>query len=157
MCPTRLMWTGVTSLPPRDFLLRTTMLINPPPLRTAFTTCFLSLLVRSMSLIFNNQSFTLKTRKRGWMMWHLINSRKGHRKAYWGSSYLNLPSAILPLSTLVTNIPQSPGKYGSFTPSAISNPSAFKSMSSCKGNNTNVSKCIHFDKLISISSSFGSL
>lgn len=47
-------------------------------------------------------------------------------------AYLNLPSAILPLSTLVTNIPQSPGKYGSFTPSAISNPSAFKSMSSCK-------------------------
>ena len=48
------------------------------------------------------------------------------------AAYLNLPSAILPLSTLVTNIPQSPGKYGSFTPSAISNPSAFKSMSSCK-------------------------
>lgn len=44
-------------------------------------------------------------------------------------THLNLPSAILPLSTLLTNMPQSPGKYGSFTPSAISNPSAFKSMS----------------------------
>ena len=38
---------------------------------------------------------------------------------------------MLPLSTLVTNMPQSPGKQGSFTPSAMSNPSAFKSISSC--------------------------
>lgn len=39
---------------------------------------------------------------------------------------------MLPLSTLVTNMPQSPGKQGSFTPSAMSNPSAFKSISSCQ-------------------------
>lgn len=39
---------------------------------------------------------------------------------------------MLPLSTLVTNMPQSPGKQGSFTPSAISNPSAFQSTSSCQ-------------------------
>lgn len=43
---------------------------------------------------------------------------------------------MLPLSTLVTNIPQSPGKQGSFTPSAISNPSAFKSISSCQKNSS---------------------
>lgn len=48
------------------------------------------------------------------------------------SSYLNLPSATLPLSTLVTNIPQSPGRYGSLTPSVMSKPRAFKSMSSWK-------------------------
>lgn len=48
------------------------------------------------------------------------------------SSYLKRPSAMLPLSTLVTNMPQSPGKQGSFTPSAMSNPSAFKSISSCQ-------------------------
>ena len=60
LCPMRLMWTGVTVLPPRDFLLRTTMLTRPPPLSTAFTACFRSLLVRSTSLIFNSQSFTLE-------------------------------------------------------------------------------------------------
>lgn len=58
------MWTGVISLPPRDFLLRTTMLINPPPFTSVFMTCFLSLLVKSMSLIFNNQSFTLESKER---------------------------------------------------------------------------------------------
>lgn len=47
-------------------------------------------------------------------------------------TYLKRPSAMLPLSTLVTNMPQSPGKQGSFTPSAMSNPSAFKSISSCQ-------------------------
>lgn len=55
----RLMWTGVMSLPPRDFLLRTSMLMRPPPLSTAFTTCLRSLLLRSTSLIFSSQSFTL--------------------------------------------------------------------------------------------------
>lgn len=59
LCPMRLMWTGVMSLPPRDLRLRTTMLMSPPPLSTAFTTCFRSLLVRSTSLIFSSQSFTL--------------------------------------------------------------------------------------------------
>lgn len=57
------------------------------------------------------------------------------------NSYLKRPSAMLPLSTLVTNMPQSPGKQGSFTPSAISNPSAFKSISSCK--NSSNSNAFH--------------
>lgn len=67
-----------------------------------------------------------------WTFNKLLVQRKKYEMSSQGDSYLNRPSAILPLSTLVTNIPQSPGKYGSFTPSAISNPSAFKSMSSFK-------------------------
>lgn len=132
------MWTGVTSLPPKDFLLRTTILISPPPLSTALMTCFLSLWVRSTSFIFSSQSFTLLGEGHGW--WGQ-NYKQGNDRVIipeaiiWKTLniwiHLNLPSAILPLSTLVTNIPQSPGKYGSFTPSAISNPIAFKSMSSC--------------------------
>lgn len=60
LSPASVRWTEVTILPPRDFLLRTTMLMTPPPLNTAFMTCFRSLLARSTSFIFNNQSFTLR-------------------------------------------------------------------------------------------------
>lgn len=47
-------------------------------------------------------------------------------------TYLKRPSAMLPLSTFVTKMPLSPGKKGSFTPSATSNPRALRSISSCE-------------------------
>lgn len=56
------------------------------------------------------------------------------------NSYRKRPSAMLPLSTFVTNMPQSPGKQGSFTPSAISNPSDFKSMPSCQNSSSTLYK-----------------
>ena len=63
LCPLRLMCSGVTTFPPRDFLRRTTMLMAPSPLRSALMACFLSLLMRSTSLILSSQSLTLRRGK----------------------------------------------------------------------------------------------